>query len=35
MTGHTGGICAVAFSPDGQIIVRSSVDRTIKIWRYQ
>ena len=32
LTGHTGGVRSVAFSPDGQRIVSGSDDRTLKVW---
>ncbi|MFS8507148.1 MAG: hypothetical protein LVQ75_03415 [Candidatus Babeliales bacterium] len=32
LQGHTNGIAAVAFSPDGQLIVTASADGTAKIW---
>lgn len=31
-TEHQGQISAIAFSPDGQTLVSSSIDKTIKIW---
>jgi WD40 repeat protein len=32
LQGHTNGIAAVAFSPDGQLIATASADGTAKIW---
>ena len=33
LTGHTGEVNSVAFSPDGQELASGSDDRTIKIWQ--
>ena len=32
LTGHTGWVNSVAYSPDGQQIVSGSHDKTVKIW---
>ncbi len=32
LTGHTGLICTVAFSPDGQTLASGSEDQSIKLW---
>src|ERR1700730_7169403 len=31
--GHSGSVNSVAYSPDGQLLVSGSSDRTIKLWR--
>ena len=31
-SGHTGRICSVAFSPDGNHFVSGSIDKLAKIW---
>jgi WD40 repeat protein len=30
--GHSGGVCCVAWSPDGTRLASSSEDRTVKVW---
>ncbi len=32
LTGHTGRVESVAFSPDGRRIVSGSMDKTLKVW---
>jgi WD40 repeat protein len=32
LTGHTSGITSLAITPDGQTLVSSSYDKTIKLW---
>jgi WD40 repeat protein len=32
ITGHSGAVCAVAWSPDGTRLATGSFDRTVRIW---
>ena len=32
LTGHSGSVSSVAYSPDGKHIVSGSSDNTVKIW---
>lgn len=32
LEGHTGGLLAMTFSPDGKILASASVDETIRLW---
>ena len=32
LQGHQAGVTSVAFSPDGERLVTSSLDQTVKVW---
>jgi len=35
LTGHSGSVSSVAYSPDGKHIASGSGDRTVKVWDSQ
>jgi WD40 repeat protein len=35
LTGHSGNINQISFSPDGQLLASASADATVKLWQYK
>ncbi|MEM5838706.1 hypothetical protein AAHH59_10320, partial [Pediococcus acidilactici] len=35
LTGHSGWVLSVTFSPDGQILASGSHDKSIKLWQLE
>ncbi|MEW6216655.1 MAG: WD40 repeat domain-containing protein [Candidatus Bipolaricaulota bacterium] len=32
LTGHTGGVLGLAWSPDGKMLISGSADSKVKLW---